>query len=110
MSNCVFCKIIEKKIPAEVVYEDEHCIAFKDIHPKAAVHLLVIPRIHVESLSDLTLEHSDIISHMMLKLSEIAESQGLGNGFRTIVNTLSGGGQEVYHLHFHLLGGALKAF
>lgn len=110
MSACLFCKIAAKDIPADIVYEDEHCLAFKDIHPKASVHLLVIPKKHIEHLADLDPEEDvQLISHMMLKLSKIAKSQGLDNGFRTVANTGSDGGQEVYHLHFHLLGGGLKA-
>jgi len=110
MSECLFCNIVKRKIPADIVYEDDQCLAFKDIHPKAAVHLLVVPKKHVEHLADLTSSDSTLISHMILKLSDIAISQGLENGFRTIANTGSGGGQEVYHLHFHLLGGNLKPF
>ena len=111
MSDCLFCKIIEKNLPAHFVYEDEYCVAFNDIHPKAPVHVLVIPKKHVESLADLTFEDSHLMSHIVLQLPKIAWSQGLETGFRTVVNTGAGGGQEIYHLHFHLLGGgAIKHF
>jgi len=105
MSDCLFCKIIAGDIPSSKVYEDEQIFVFKDINPKAAVHLLVIPKIHLDSLDDLKVEHQSLIAHMMLKLPELAHSQGLENGFRTIINTGPDGGQEVGHLHIHILGG-----
>jgi histidine triad (HIT) family protein len=105
MSNCLFCKIIAGDIPADIVYQDDKILIFKDIYPKAEVHLLMIPKIHIESLTELDESHQDLISYMMLKLPEIAKDQGLSGGFRTIINTGKGGGQEVFHLHIHLLGG-----
>lgn len=105
MSDCIFCKIIVGDIPSNKVYEDEFIYVFKDINPKAAVHLLVIPKIHIESLEGLNAAHQALVGHMMLKLPELAKSQGLNNGFRTIINTGPDGGQEVGHLHFHILGG-----
>ena len=105
MSDCIFCKIEQGDIPADVIYEDEHCLAFRDIQPKAPVHLLVIPRKHVENLDDLSDEDRDLISHMMLTIPRIARQQGLKEGYRTIANTGAGGGQEVFPLHFHILGG-----
>jgi histidine triad (HIT) family protein len=105
MSDCIFCKIITGEIPSNKVYEDEKIFAFKDINPKAAVHVLVIPKVHIARLDHLTDAHQDLISHMMLKLPEIAQSQGLDTGFRTIINTGPGGGQEVDHLHIHIMGG-----
>lgn len=105
MSDCLFCKIIAGDIPSSKVYEDEQIFVFKDINPKAAVHLLVIPKIHIVSLDNLKAEHQSLIAHMMLKLPELARSQGLDNGFRTIINTGPDGGQEVAHLHIHILGG-----
>ena len=105
MSDCLFCKIIAGDIPSSTVYEDDSIFVFKDIAPKADVHLLVVPKIHLESLDDLKVEHQELIAHMMLKLPELAREQGLNNGFRTIINTGEGGGQEVGHLHMHILGG-----
>lgn len=105
MSDCLFCKIIAGDIPSSKVYEDDLIFVFNDISPKADVHLLVTPKIHIESLDDLEDKHRNLISHMMLKLPELAKSQGLEDGFRTIINTGPGGGQEVGHLHFHILGG-----
>ena len=105
MSDCLFCKIAAGEIPAEKVYEDDKIVVFPDISPKAEVHLLMIPRQHITSLDELGQEHDGLIAHMMRKLPEIARAQGLETGFRTIINTGEGGGQEVFHLHIHLLGG-----
>lgn len=105
MSDCIFCKIVAGEIPSSKVYEDELIFVFKDINPKAEVHLLVIPKQHIARLDQLTEQHTALIAHMMLKLPELAQSQGLDDGFRTIINTGPGGGQEVDHLHIHLLGG-----
>ena len=105
MTDCIFCKILDGGIPADIVYEDEHCLAVRDINPKAPVHLLVIPRKHVESLDGLGEEDRDLVSHMVLTIPRIARQQGLSEGYRTIANTGKGGGQEVFHLHFHILGG-----
>jgi len=105
MSDCLFCKIIAGDIPSSKVYEDDQVFVFKDIAPKAKVHLLIVPKTHLVSLEDLSSEHDTLISHMMLKLPVLAREQGLDTGFRTIINTGEGGGQEVAHLHIHLLGG-----
>jgi histidine triad (HIT) family protein len=105
MSDCLFCKIIAGDIPSSKVYEDDQIFVFKDINPKATEHLLVIPKSHIGSLDDLNSEHQALIAYMMLKLPELARSQGLEDGFRTIINTGPGGGQEVAHLHLHILGG-----
>ena len=105
MSDCIFCKINRGEIPADVVYEDEHCLAFRDIQPKAPVHLLLIPRKHIENLGDLSEDDGELMAHMMLVINRIAVQQGLQEGYRTIANTGAGGGQEVYHLHFHIMGG-----
>ena len=105
MNDCLFCKIVAGKIPSEQVHEDDQVIVFKDIHPKAPVHLLIVPRLHVESLNELTPAHDGLVAHMLRLLPGLARKQGLANGFRTIVNTGPGGGQEIFHLHIHLLGG-----
>jgi histidine triad (HIT) family protein len=104
MSDCLFCKIVKGDIPTETVYEDELIIVIKDIYPKADVHLLILPRLHVASLNELDSSHDVLVAHMLRKLPQVAKQQGLDNGFRTIINTGPGGGQEVYHLHLHLLG------
>ncbi len=105
MSDCLFCKIIAGDIPGDIVYQDDKVLVFKDLYPKAEVHLLMIPKLHIESLVEMTPAHNELISYMMLKLPEIAKSQGLSGGFRTIINTGKEGGQVVFHLHIHLLGG-----
>jgi histidine triad (HIT) family protein len=105
VSGCLFCRIVAGEIPSERIYEDEQVIVFRDIAPKAAVHLLVVPRLHVASLDDLAPEHDALMAHCMRLLPKLAREQGLATGFRTIINTGKGGGQEVPHLHIHLLGG-----
>ena len=106
MSDCLFCKIAAGEIPADIVYEDDQMVVFKDIAPKADVHLLAIPRSHIESLDDIEESHDALIAYMTRKLPELAKQQGLDTGFRTIINTGAGGGQVVFHLHIHLLGGS----
>jgi len=104
-TECIFCKIIAGDIPTEFLYADEHMVVFKDINPKAAVHLLVVPRAHIISLNELESQHDPLIAAMIRLLPNLAQQNGLTNGFRTIINTGRGGGQEVFHLHIHLLGG-----
>jgi len=103
--DCIFCKIAAGDVPVDLVYEDEHVMAFHDIQPVADTHLLVIPRAHIESLEHLSSEHDALIAHMLRLLPELAQRMGLSEGFRTIINTGVGGGQTVFHLHIHLLGG-----
>lgn len=107
MTDCLFCKIASKDIPTDIKYEDEHIIAFPDINPKADVHLLVIPKLHIINLMDINDENQHIITHLIRKLPVIAENNGL-SGFRTIFNSGKDGGQEVFHLHAHLLAGNIK--
>lgn len=104
MSDCIFCKIVDKQIPASVVYEDENMLCFKDINPAAPVHLLLIPKVHFDSLAHAQPEHETLLGKMMLKVPQIAHDAGLKNGFKTQINTGRGGGQEVFHLHIHILG------
>ncbi len=105
MSDCLFCKIAAGEIPADVVFEDEQLVVFRDIYPKADVHLLLIPREHIASLNELEPAHDALIAHMMRLLPKLAKEQGLDTGYRSIINTGPGGGQEIFHLHIHLLGG-----
>lgn len=104
MENCIFCKIVDKQIPASVVYEDDKMLCFKDINPSAPVHLLLIPKVHFDSLAHAQEEHQDLLGEMMLRVPKIARDNGLTNGFKTQINTGKGGGQEVFHLHIHILG------
>lgn len=103
--NCLFCKIVAGTIPSTQVYSDELVIVFKDINPKAAVHLLIVPREHIISLNELEASHDTLMGHIMRLLPKIAKEQGLNDGFRTVINTGAGGRQIVFHLHVHLLGG-----
>jgi len=105
MDDCIFCKIISGEIPSDTVYEDDKVFVFRDINPKARVHLLLVPREHIASLNELTPAHDALMAHMFHLLPKLAKEQGLTSGFRTIINTGKGGGQEVFHLHIHLLGG-----
>ena len=105
MTDCIFCKIIAGEIPSERVHEDDQVVVFRDVNPKARVHLLVVPRKHIASLEELGPEHDGLIGHMMRLLPKLAKQEGLETGFRTIINTGKGGGQVVFHLHVHLLGG-----
>ena len=103
--NCLFCKIIEGAIPSHRVYDDGDCIAIADIHPHAPIHVLVIPRKHIASLAEVAPADAALLGHLMWVAAEIALQQGLANGYRTVINTGSDGGQTVEHLHIHLLGG-----
>ncbi|TWT81754.1 HIT-like protein [Planctomycetes bacterium CA13] len=101
----IFTKIIDREIPADIVYEDDECLAFRDITPKAPTHILVIPKREIVSLADLTDEDEKIVGHCILVAAKVAHSEGLAAGYRVVVNCGSDGGQEVPHLHFHILGG-----
>ncbi len=106
MEDCIFCKIINKEIPASIVFEDEKMIAFNDINPQAPIHILLIPREHFASLNDIPGEKKDILSHILLKARQIAQEKGIAEkGYRIVLNTEKDSGQEVFHIHFHLLGG-----
>ncbi len=105
MSDCIFCRIARGEIPAKKVYEDEDIFAFHDINPQAPVHFMVIPKLHIASLSEADASHQAVLGKLMAKLGELARSQGLTDGFRTIINTGRIGRQEVYHLHVHIVGG-----
>ncbi len=105
MSDCIFCRIARGDIPAKKVYEDEDIFAFHDIQPQAPVHFMIIPKQHIASLNEADMSHQAVLGKIMAKAGELARSQGLTDGFRTIINTGRIGRQEVYHLHVHILGG-----
>ncbi len=105
MEDCLFCKIINGEIPSEKVYEDDEILAFKDIHPKAPVHILVIPKKHISSAMEIEEQDEALIGKMFTVIKKLAKEFGLENGYRIVNNCGSDGGQEVMHLHFHLLGG-----
>ena len=101
----VFTKIINREIPADIVYEDDRCLAFRDIEPQAPVHVLLIPKKPVAGLQEVTAEDASLLGHLLVTASKIAAQEGLDNGYRCVVNAGAEGGQAVYHLHLHLLGG-----
>ena len=106
MNDCIFCKIINKEIPSSIVYEDNEILAFKDINPIAPVHILVIPKKHIESVVDLEQCDELLIGKIYTVINKIAKQEGINeSGFRVVVNCGEDGGQEVKHLHFHILGG-----
>jgi histidine triad (HIT) family protein len=105
MTDCIFCKIARGDIPSKKLYEDEDIFAFHDINPVAPVHFMIIPKQHIPSLNDTDMSHQLVLGKLLAKAGEIARSQGLADGFRTIINTGRIGRQEVYHLHIHILGG-----
>lgn len=106
MSDCIFCKIINKEIPSKIVYEDDDILAFEDINPLAKVHILLIPKKHIETAADLQEEDAAVIGKIFLTAKKIAEEKGMAeDGYRIVNNCKEYGGQEVFHIHFHLLGG-----
>lgn len=115
MDNCIFCKIAAGQIPSRLIHEDEDLIAFNDINPAAPVHVLIVPRQHIPTLADCTEQHAALLGKMMLLAPRLAQQMGCGyeadadgsgsGGFKTLFNTGPDGGQEVYHLHLHVIGG-----
>ena len=109
--NCLFCKIVADEIPSAKIYEDEICVAFDDISPQAPTHVLIVPREHLDSLDKAQKSDRETLGHLLLTAAEIARQKGFAeDGYRTVINTNSDGGQTVFHLHVHLLGGRLFAF
>ena len=103
--NCLFCKIIAGDLPSTKVYEDETVYAFRDIAPQAPTHILVIPKVHMDSCNAVTEENSAVVAHIFTVIPRIAKAEGLENGYRVVSNCGSDAGQTVPHLHFHILGG-----
>lgn len=104
--ECVFCRIVAGQSPARLVYQDEEVIAFHDIHPAAPLHLLIVPKKHIASLNEVDAEDVSLLAHLLLTAKELAEQAGVKNGgYRLVINVGRGGGQTVFHLHVHLLGG-----
>ena len=103
MTDCVFCKIAAKEVPTKLVYEDRDVVAFEDLNPRAPLHVLVIPRRHVESLAKL--DDAALAGKLTLVAAKIAKDAGHGDNFRVVVNNGAGAGQSVFHVHFHVLGG-----
>jgi histidine triad (HIT) family protein len=105
MPKTIFKKIIDKEIPAQIVYEDDRCLAFRDVAPQAPVHVLVIPKRVIVSLDELSDGDAELVAHLYLVIRNLARELGLANGYRVVLNCGRDGGQSVDHLHFHLLGG-----
>jgi histidine triad (HIT) family protein len=106
LQSCIFCRIVERRVPAQIVYEDEWAVAIEDIHPQAPVHLLVIPRKHVPALNDAAVEDEPLLGHLLLVAAQLARERQLEKrGYRTVVNNGAWAGQSVAHLHVHVLGG-----
>ena len=104
--SCLFCKIIDKEIPAKIVYEDEHVLAFEDLNPQAPVHILIIPKKHISTSLDIEEEDNELIGRMSCAANAIAKEKGIAErGFRTVMNCNKDAGQTVFHIHLHLLGG-----
>jgi histidine triad (HIT) family protein len=115
LDNCIFCKIVAKTIPSKVIYEDAELIAFHDIHPVAPIHFLIMPKMHIDNLAHCSDQHAVMLAKMLMLAPKLASEQGCGyakeegqaptGGFRSVINTGPDSGQEVYHLHMHVLGG-----
>ena len=105
MTETIFAKIIRREIPADIVYEDDRCLAFKDVNPQAPVHILVIPKQSIARLVDAGDDDQALLGHLMVTAGRIATEQGIGDAFRLVVNNGAGVGQSVFHLHLHILGG-----
>jgi histidine triad (HIT) family protein len=107
--DCLFCKIVKREIPSDFLYEDDTYVVFKDINPAAPVHLLLVPKKHIRSINDLTEEDKDILSGLFMVAKEMAKEQGVNeSGYKLLFNVEKGGGQEIFHLHLHLVGGWKK--
>lgn len=103
---CIFCQILAKEIPAQIIYEDQECIAFRDIHPQAPVHILVVPKRHIASLNQVTDHDAETLGHLIVCANELAQRENVAiSGYRLVINCNQHGGQTVFHLHVHLLGG-----
>jgi histidine triad (HIT) family protein len=108
MFGCIFCEVAAHKKPAKILYEDDRCLAFQDINPKAPVHLLVIPRKHITSLNEDMENDKELLGHLLTVAARVAKDQGVeGSGYRTVINTNAEAGQTVFHLHLHVLGGRI---
>lgn len=110
MSKTIFQRIIDREVPADIVYEDDRCLAFRDISPQAPTHVLVIPKRPVVSIADLTPGDAELMGHLLLVIRDLAGKLGLERGYRVVANCGPDGGQSVDHLHFHLLGGRALAW
>jgi len=106
MSDCIFCKIVDGSIPAEKIFENDDVIAFRDINEQAPLHVLIVPKKHIASLNDIGEEEAELVGRLFIAAKKIAAERGVADdGYRTVINTMAGAGQSVFHIHLHLLGG-----
>jgi histidine triad (HIT) family protein len=105
MTDCLFCKIVNGDIPAKKVHEDEHVLAFEDLHPHAPTHVLIVPKKHIRGLKEARAEDAELVGRLHLAAAEIARQRGIEDGYRTVLNVGPKSGQSVFHMHVHLLGG-----
>jgi len=105
MPDNIFMKIIRREIPADIVYEDDQCLAFRDVNPQAPVHVLVVPKKAISRIAEAQAADRDLLGHLFLSADRVAREQGVGNAYRLVVNNGAGAGQSVFHLHLHILGG-----
>ncbi|KEI00968.1 histidine triad nucleotide-binding protein [Clostridium botulinum] len=111
MGECIFCKIVKGEIPCKKVYEDDQVLGFEDINPAAPVHVLVIPKKHIKSLNEVSMENANIMAHALSVIKDIAKKMNIyDSGYRVVMNCGKDGGQEVPHIHFHILGGKTLAW
>lgn len=109
--SCLFCKIVEGEIPAEIVYNDDKIMAFRDIAPQAPLHLLIIPKEHIQTINEISEDQAQLLGNLILRAKKLAQEHGLSeSGYRLVFNVNSDGGQAVYHIHLHLLGGRQLAW
>ncbi len=105
-NDCIFCKIVSRQIPASIEYFNDEVIAFNDVNPQAPVHIIIVPKLHIEKVSDLDLSHRNLIANLVLVANELAKKKNINeSGYRIVINCNKGAGQSVFHLHLHLLGG-----
>jgi histidine triad (HIT) family protein len=111
MEKCIFCKVVNKKVPARIIVEDDLAVAFEDVNPQAPIHVLVIPKMHISSLNEVTASERDLMGHLMLVAAKVAEIKSVHQtGYRLVINTNAQAGQTVFHVHFHVLGGRQMAW
>lgn len=105
MAKTIFARIVDREVDADIVYEDDLCLAFRDVNPQAPMHILLIPKQPIAKLGDSEVEDQQLLGHLLVQAGEIAREQGCGDAFRVVVNHGAGAGQTVFHLHLHILGG-----
>ncbi len=110
MTDTIFQKIIDKEIPASIVYEDDLCMAFHDVQPQAPTHILIIPKIAISKVSEASTDNQDLLGHLILVSNKIAKEQNIDDGYRLVINNGAKAGQSVFHLHLHLLGGRIMTW